>query len=343
MSGESSSAAEWFTRLEPAGRPDVLPRRPDDPRLGEVLEFWDGDLAAMRPGRPVIIGFPQDEGVRRNGGRPGTAEAPREIRRFLYRLTPWDVMSDMHLAEDPPLDIGNVRIDGTMEHSQEVLGKIVGEILNTCAVPLIIGGGHETALGHFLGYAKAKRLVGIINIDAHLDLRPEINGLGHSGSPFRQAIEHAPYRLFGENYVCIGAQPQSISRDHWHYAQRHKCTVLWNTGLRPRISKHFTKQIDILRGRECQVYLSLDADAVRSSDVPGVSAPSALGLAGDEVIHCVRLAGRSPAVSSFDLVEINPRFDIDGRSCRWAALAIWHFLIGLAQRRAAASADKATS
>src|SRR5260370_5920119 len=134
MSGESSSAAEWFSRLDPAVRPDFLPRRPDDPRLGEVVEFWDGDPVAVRPGRAVLIGFPQDEGVRRNGGRPGAAEAPREIRRFLYRLTPWDVMSDTQLADEPPLDAGNVRIDGTLEHSQEVLGKLVSEVLKSGAV-----------------------------------------------------------------------------------------------------------------------------------------------------------------------------------------------------------------
>src|SRR5438132_1056779 len=116
MSGESSSAAEWFTRLEPAVRPDYQPRRPDDPRLGEIVEFWDGDMAALKPGRAVLIGFPQDEGVRRNGGRVGAAEAPSEIRRFLYRLTPWDAISGASLEDPPPLDIGDVRIDGTMEH-----------------------------------------------------------------------------------------------------------------------------------------------------------------------------------------------------------------------------------
>ena len=335
MSGESSNVAEWFTRLEPAVRPDFLPRRPDDPRLGEVVEFWSGEPEALRRKRAVIIGFPQDEGVRRNGGRVGAAEAPREIRRLLYRLTPWDVMSDTNLSDDPPLDVGNVRIDGMMEHSQNTLGGVVAAVLNVGAVPIVIGGGHETAFGHFLGYAKSNRLVGVINIDAHLDLRPEINGMGHSGSPFRQAMEHCPFRLFGENYVCIGAQPHSVSKEHWEYAQRHNCTVLWNTGLRPRVATCVTKQITALQKKGCQVYLSVDADAVRLVDVPGVSAPSVLGLAGDEVIHCVRLAGRSAAVASFDLVEINPRFDRDGQSCRWAALAIWHFLIGLAQRHAA--------
>jgi len=33
-----------------------------------------------------------------------------------------------------------------------------------------------------------------------------------------------------------------------------------------------------------------------------------------------------------ELVEINPLLDLDGRSSRWAAMAIWHFLVGLAHR-----------
>jgi hypothetical protein len=58
-------------------------------------------------------------------------------------------------------------------------------------------------------------------------------------------------------------------------------------------------------------------------------------LSDDPPYPSVGLAGLPAAVSSFDQVEINPRFDRDGQSCRWAALAIWHFLIGLAQSRAA--------
>jgi formiminoglutamase len=333
MSGESSSAAEWFSRLEPAVRPDYQTSRPDDPRLGEIVEFWDGDLAALKPGRAVLIGFPQDEGVRRNGGRPGTAEAPREIRRFLYRLTPWDALCQADLADGPPLDIGNVRIDGSMEHSQEVLGKIVGDILAAGAVPVVLGGGHETAFGHFLGYAQANLPVGIINIDAHLDLRPAINGLGHSGSPFRQAIENSPFRLFGSNYVCMGAQPHAVSREHWRYACRHGCAIYWGRSLWGRTGRCFEEEVQRLEKEGCRVYLSIDADSVRMEEVPGVSAPNALGLIGEEVMNCARIAGVSPAVGSFDLVEINPRFDRDGQSARWAALVIWHFLVGLAGRQ----------
>src|SRR5437868_11863521 len=118
MSGGSSSGAGWSTRLEPARWPRAR-RGPDDPRLGEIIEKWDGDPAALRPGRAVLLGFPQDAGVKRNGGRTGAARAPNEIRRWLGRLTPWNGEKEVDLAERPPLDVGNVRTAGGLERSQE--------------------------------------------------------------------------------------------------------------------------------------------------------------------------------------------------------------------------------
>src|SRR5213592_1976392 len=115
MSGGSSSVDKWSTLLEPAHAPRDFPRRPDDTRLGEVIESWQGDLAALAPGRAVLIGFPQDEGIRRNGGRSGAAAAPAEIRRWLYRLTPRDCEVGIDISDCPPLDLGNVRIEGELE------------------------------------------------------------------------------------------------------------------------------------------------------------------------------------------------------------------------------------
>src|SRR5215467_4067002 len=102
MSESSSSADEWSTRLNPPLRTEALFRRPDDPRLAEIIEPWNGDEGALTKGRAVLIGFPQDEGVRRNGGRPGAAQAPNEIRKWLYRLTPGDPTSDRDLRDASP-------------------------------------------------------------------------------------------------------------------------------------------------------------------------------------------------------------------------------------------------
>jgi formiminoglutamase len=90
--------------------------------------------------------------------------------------------------------------------------------------------------------------------------------------------------------------------------------------------------VNRLRDVGSPVYVSFDADAVRATDVPGVSAPNAAGLAGDCLLAAARRAGESVAVASMDVVEINPQFDRDGQSARWGALLVWNFLMGAARR-----------
>ncbi|OAI48066.1 hypothetical protein AYO44_01295 [Planctomycetaceae bacterium SCGC AG-212-F19] len=333
MSGGSSSAVGWYALLEPALPPGDLQRRPDDPRLGEVVEFWNGDPAALRPGRAVIVGFPQDEGVRRNGGRVGAAEAPREIRRWLYRLTPWDPDSDMNLAAVPPLDIGDMRVSADLEATQESLGEVIGELLRAGVVPIVLGGGHETAYGHYLGYVRAGIRAGVINIDAHLDVRPLIDGKGHSGSPFRQMLEHPTQPLLGR-YSCLGAQPGSISEDHYRFALKQRCRIQFvDAGW--QLNEAVVKEEEdwLLDRGATGIMFSIDADAFGAADVPGVSAVNPSGLPGRYGMDSAHAAGKSLHVRSFELVEIDPRFDRDGQSARWAARVVWNFLIGLAARR----------
>lgn len=306
--------------------------RPDDPRLVRIIEPWNGDPAALRPGRAVLLGFPQEEGVRRNHGRPGAAEAPQQIRHWLHRLTPWDGAAKIDLTANPPLDAGNVRVSSNLEESQESLGIVVGEILRAGAIPIILGGGHETAFGHYLGHVHAGLNVGVINLDAHLDVRPVSPAGGHSGSPFRQMLEHSTHPLPGDRYICLGAQPFAVSREHVRWLQDRGGVVRWCDEVRGKVTESFRGDCERL-AKDGPVWLSLDADVVRHADMPGVSAPNPAGLDGLEVLECVRTAGQVTAIHSFEVVEVNPRLDRDGQSARWAALAVWHFLMGLASRK----------
>jgi formiminoglutamase len=176
------------------------------------------------------------------------------------------------------------------------------------------------------------RPVAILNFDAHLDVRPHPPGHGHSGSPFRQALDHPTHPLPGHRYLCLGAQPASISREHLHFVRERGGRVHWAPEVAHSLERVFRRECERLRTDSCSLYVTLDADVVRAADVPGVSAPNPLGLGAAEVVACARLAGATPAVASFDVVEINPTLDRDGQSARWAALAVWHFLAGLARR-----------
>jgi formiminoglutamase len=333
MSSASGNEGNWRTWLK-APETSRYAGRPDDPRLGSIIEMGFEDLRSIPERRAALIGFPQDEGVRRNQGRSGAARAPATIRHWLYRLTPFDGVSGADLAERPPIDVGDVRLSIDLEATQQTLASVVAALVSVQAIPIVLGGGHETALGHYLGHASAGRPVGIINLDAHLDVRACIEGLGHSGSPFRQMLEHPIHPLAGTHYACVGAQPWAVSRDHLAYAEGRGCRVRWASEVRDRLQAVCREEYERLAAAGCVVYVSLDANVVRMADVPGVSAPNPAGLDAGELAECCRVIGSLPAVAGFDVVEINPQFDVDDHSSRWAALAVWHFLCGLAARRA---------
>jgi formiminoglutamase len=198
---------------------------------------------------------------------------------------------------------------------------------------VVLGGGHETAFGHYLGYVRATVECAIVNIDAHLDVRPFPNG-GHSGSPFRQAIEHRDWPLKPGRYVVIGAQRQSVARAHARYVASHDGKLHWLPADAPAAWPTTVLGQELARlHRECRnILLTVDADAFRQSDVPGTSAPSPVGLEGSAWPEMAYLAGSDPAVRSIDVVEVNPSFDRDGQSARWAAVGIRQFLIGMATR-----------
>jgi formiminoglutamase len=88
-------------------------------------------------------------------------------------------------------------------------------------------------------------------------------------------------------------------------------------------------------GREASnILVTIDADAFRQADVPGVSAPGPVGLAGCIGPELAWRAGTDPRVRSLEVVEVNPEFDRDSQTARWAALCVRQFLVGLASRHA---------
>lgn len=309
-----------MTGFAPASVP-VPATAADDPRVGHLL---GSRLRTGEPPRAVIAGFPVDEGVRRNGGRAGAAEGPAAIRRQLYKLTP-DALAPEPFTDllGATLDAGDLVPSGELERDQARLGAAVGEWLAAGSFVIVLGGGHETAFGHFLGYVAARRGVAILNWDAHADVRELRDGRGHSGSPFRQALEH-PSRLCA-GYSVAGIQPHSVASPHLDLVARHGS---W-TPAAELTSESVAAPFSSLTG---PAYVSFDLDAVDQAFAPGVSAPATLGLRPEPWLRAAFLAGRTPTVASADVVELCPRLDRDDQTARLAALTVWHVLRGLAAR-----------
>ena len=288
---------------------------PDDPRCGHFIT-----RPTERPAH-VILGFGSDEGVRRNGGRPGAALAPEAIRKAFYKLTPDPTCFEAHTQVlSDTLDAGDIPCTGRLEEDQEALGREVAKWLKQGVRPIILGGGHETAYGHFLGYAEANQAVHIINMDAHADVRPLKNGQAHSGSPFRQAIEHPGG--WCSSYAVYGLARWSTAKAHLGYLEDNKMQYGWDDEV-----TH--ESIDgLFEQAPGSSMVTLDMDVINSAEAPGVSAPAVRGIPLTTVLHACFRAGQSTAVRSFDIVEVNPTVDIDQRTSKAAALCVWHFLRG---------------
>ena len=289
--------------------------RPSDPRLGDWLR--DAGLEART--RVALLGFPSDEGVRRNGGRPGAALGPAAIREALYRMTP-DARdpAPFEALLDRAADLGDLEVTGDVEADQARLGQRVGALLEAGVVPVVLGGGHETAFGHFLGHVEAGRSVWALNWDAHADVRPLEDGRAHSGSPFRQMLDHPSGRCAG--YTVAGLLPWRMAAAHAAVPDR----VVWAGDLTAEAAR------DLVAGLDAPALASFDLDAVDAA--PGVSAPGVGGLPVGVWLGAAEACGRSPRVASVDVVELNPLHDADGRTATLAALTVWHVLRGLARR-----------
>ena len=308
-----------MTRIIPPTTP-IPDTAADDPRLGRLLgsRLGQGD-----PPGAVLLGFPSDEGVRRNGGRVGAAGGPKAIRPALYRLAADPRSEQFEDLLGRTRDLGDLEISRNLEFDQQHLGEALGPYLEQGAFVIVFGGGHETSYGHFQGYARAGKRVEILNWDAHADVREVKDGKGHSGSPFRQAIEDASGMC--RRYTVAGLQPQLVARAHLEYVKAHGRAVWREEVTRATIDELY----QTVAG---PALVSFDLDAVSDAEAPGVSAPNPVGLRSELWLAAADKAGRCPAVTSADVVELNPAVDRDSQTVRLAALTVWWLLRGRAER-----------
>jgi formiminoglutamase len=308
------------TRLKPPSV-DMPESAANDPRLGRLL---GAGLGRDEAAEIVLVGFPSDEGVRRNGGRVGAAAGPQAIRSALYRMTADPRVKGFGKLLERTRDLGDLEVSGDVEADQRHLGETLSTHLAQGAFAIVLGGGHETSYGHFQGYALTRRKVEILNWDAHADVRELKQGQAHSGSPFRQAIEDPSGAC--RRYTVAGLQPQSVASAHLQFVQQHGRAVWRDEVTRESIE-------ELYRSANAPALVSFDLDAVNEADAPGVSAPTAGGLSSELWLAAAYAAGRSPAVVSADVVELNPAVDRSSQTARLAALTVWWILRGYTERR----------
>lgn len=323
--------------------PDLFFRgRDGDPRLGEWVRSCDKlERNSLHREIFVLFGSCDDAGVAANRGRIGAAKGPDAIRKHLYKMTPpfdlaWETLIGL-------LDFGNVQpgesISGTHDRARET-----AEAVATSGYGLIaLGGGHDFAAPHFLGFASGrqrflqrKETYGLLNVDPHLDVREPENGAWHSGTPFRRILESGEIKA--DRLIQFGARRNRNSRDHLAFCRSRGVIVDPLETIRESgegLLACFRRRLSELAERSTCVGLTIDMDAC--SDVEGTSAAPVIGLSAAEIVSLAEMAGREPKVRFLEIAEVAPPLDPTERAARVAAEAVYAFLharAGLMEKRA---------
>lgn len=270
---------------------------------------------AQAPGT-ALVGLACDEGVTRNQGRSGARQGPPALRKALANLA-WR-------GQRPLYDSGDIACVGNdLEGAQQAYAQRVSQLLEQGHLPLGLGGGHEIAYASFLGLAEHLRQreecprIGILNFDAHFDLRHAAQS--SSGTPFRQIAEYCQQAGLAFDYCCLGVSELNNTQALFDQARRLNVRYRldrqmqpWNVPAIEAFVAEFLSGIDHL-------YMTLCLDVLPASQAPGVSAPSAHGVDLMVVEHLVRQAKASGKLRMADIAELNPGLDQDQRTARIGA------------------------
>jgi len=319
----------WESRYLPSnphlwqGRIDVPPDSSFFQHV-QLLNFMTQQPQKLTPPTFGLLGFKCDEGAQRDLARAGAAEGPQAIRAQLSKLP-------VQIPHLNLYDMGDIFCnDHDMELSQAALGEVIAKLLQLAICPIVIGGSHELSWGHYQGIAKTltpKKKLGILNFDPHFDLHPlDPQHRSSATTSFYEiaTAEKKAKRHF--DYNCIGIQHPGNVRHAFEVAKAFNTHYLLADELHAGSPEKCTDFIDRLIDENDFIYVSLSLDVFAPAFAPGVSTIQPLGLNPWHVIPLLRQVASSGKVISYDIAEHAPRYDIDHRTAKLAAMLIYEII-----------------
>jgi formiminoglutamase len=234
------------------------------------------DFLKVCEAKYVIIGIPEDVGVRANYGRPGADSAWESAiksianiqhNRFckgsqLVILGRLDVTDEMTEAKDLDFNITEDRkkLSSLVEKIDKEVVHIISSIIKCGKTPIIIGGGHNNAYGNIKGTALGLgKPINAINFDAHSDFR--ILEGRHSGNGFSYAFEDG----FLKKYFIFGLHENYTSKNVLDILKKIEDRVTFNTydEIKVRQQKNFQQELntalDFIKNDAYGIEIDLDA------------------------------------------------------------------------------------
>ncbi len=199
----------------------LVNKRDGETKLGEKINCYrhserseaiSSEILRQSPAKFVLLGIPEDIGVRANYGIGGASTAWKPALKTFLNLQQNQflkgedilVLGEFEIPENNSNDIAKLR--ETVAEIDGLVYPIIQKIVEAGKIPIVIGGGHNNCYPIIKGTSLALQTkINVLNIDAHTDLRNPAEGR-HSGNGFSTAIKDGfldQYRVLGlhQNYV----------------------------------------------------------------------------------------------------------------------------------------------
>ena len=278
-------------------------------------------VSAYDDARFVIFGVPFDA---TSSFRRGSADAPDAMRKASYNFETYNDfygidLADVQMHDLGNLDLGYLDLDRAVDDMLFMAEDAVRRILGDSKIPVVMGGEHTLTCGCARAFLEVYDDIGLIILDAHLDLRDEYLGVKHSHACVsRNIIDDLTDRC-----VLIGVR--SGSAEEYRYAEEKG--ILWYSSDEVSdigMESVMRQALDALSDRGAhRIYLSLDADVIDPGYAPGVGNPEPFGLSPRDIRAAIRMA--APHACGFDIAEINPMYD-HGESAILGARLVREFI-----------------
>lgn len=310
---------DWIGRVDGEDG-DVL-------RIHQVIKVMTFEelMSEEYEGKKVcFVSFNSDEGIRRNNGRIGASEGWRHLKKALSNFPIFDTSIKIYDLKNPV----NI-INGNLEEAQRKMANIVASLKGKGYFVMCMGGGHDVAYGTYSGiykYAKTLRekpKIGIINFDAHFDMREYYEKGPNSGTMFLQIADDCKKRDLKFDYNVIGIQRFSNTKRLFDRAKELGVTYF----LAEDIEKVCDLNIDPILERNDFIHLSICTDVFHITCAPGVSAPQTFGIWPKQAIRILDIISKTNKNLTMEVAEISPAYDYDDRTSRLVANLIYQVIL----------------
>jgi formiminoglutamase len=314
--------------LNPPGSP--LFRDHLETKVATWVRPWDGAETAD----VVLVGAPLSKTSISHSGASAT---PQAIREMFAAVSTYNFDHDVDLSSVLSIrDAGDARVHVTdLARSRAGIRDAVAAVLERSdgALTIVMGGDHSISAPSVEAFKQhVNGSVGLVQLDAHMDLRNLDDGGPSNGTPIRQLLKAGT--LEGRNIVQVGIHAFANARAYRGLARDSGITQISAREVANTAPADVARRaLEVAAQRTEAVYVTLDMDVLDQAFAPGVPALVPGGMTSWQLFEMLLVLGSDPKVRALDIVEIDPSQDPRRATVRVAVHAMLTFLTGLALRQ----------